>query len=253
MTQYAPVAAAVVILILLTVPQAVITDRFTKIEATAEQQAMAARIKRVAEKYKNIGDWVGTLEEIDPTSRKVARIVGDFSVRYQNKNDPNQSVNIMLVCGRGKDMGDHTPDQCYIASGFTMVDHEVTYTMDLAGGTAQFTTCRFRKDIAGQGSQNIRIFWSFNEDGKWFATPTLRMELARKPALYKLYATTGIPRDTKEAPSQSIADPFLKEFLPLIQAELFPPAGEKPAEGNKESSPGATPTDVAPADAAPSK
>jgi hypothetical protein len=252
MTHYLPVGAAVVLLLALSVPHWIMTDVFTKVEATAEQQAMAERIKNVAKKYQTFGDWEGTLEEIDPTSKKVARIVGDFSVRYQNKNNPEQFVNIMLVCGRGKDMSDHTPDQCYIASGYEIVDHEQTYPMDLPGGAAEFTTCRFRKNIAGQGSQNIRIFWSFNEDGKWIS-PTLRMKLAVKPALYKLYATTGIPRDTKEAPSQSIADPFLKEFLPLVQAELFPPVDDKTAKGSSEPDSSAKSAEGSPADAAPAK
>jgi hypothetical protein len=252
MSQYAPVAAAAAILLLLSVPHALITDRFIVREATAEQKAMAERIKRVAEKYQNFGEWEGKLQEIDATSRKIARIVGDFSVQYQNKNHPEQIVTIMLACGRGKDMSDHTPDQCFIASGFAIVDHEQTYPMDLPGGTAEFTTCKFRKDIAGQGSQNIRIFWSFNEDGKWFS-PTWRMQLASIPALYKIYATTYLPKDTKEAPSQSIADPFLKEFLPLVQAELFPAAGDKSTEEKKEFNSSATSTDAPPAKDAPAK
>jgi hypothetical protein len=242
----------VVLMIVLKVPQAIITDQFKKIEATAEQKAMADHIQTIAKKYKNFNDWEGTIEKIDDTSRKVARIVGDFSVRYQNKNDPSQVVNIMLVCGRGKDMGDHTPDQCYIASGFTMVDHEVVYKMDLPGSEAEFTTCRFRKDVAGHGSQNLRVFWGFNEDGKWFASPTLRMELARKPAIYKLYATTVIPRDTKESPNQSIADPFLKEFLPMIQADLFPAAEDKPKAETGDKSADGAPAD-APAETVPAK
>jgi hypothetical protein len=80
------------------------------------------------------------------------------------------------------------------------------------------------------------------------------MQLAILPALYKIYATTELPKDTKEAPSQSLADPFLKEFLPLIQAELFPPASEKPAEAGKESSDSAAPSsDKAPAAATPAE
>jgi hypothetical protein len=250
MTQYLPpVIVAVALLIGLTVPQAIWTERFIPRETTAEQQAMAERLKKLPMAF---GDWVGKVQKIDDASRRTAKIVGDFSVEFHNKLQPSQVVTIMIACGHGKDMSTHTPDQCFIASGFAISDHEQPYPLDLSNGVAQFTTCRFRKDVAGQGPQSLRIFWSFNEDGKWFL-PTWRAQLANMPALYKIYATTYLPSDTKENPSQSPAVGFLKEFLPMIQDTLFPPAGSAGATEESEKTPStATPDAAPPAEAVPS-
>lgn len=236
MNQYiAPVGVAIVAIALLTVPQAIWSERFIARETTAEQKAMATRLETLKTKHMTFGDWVGTLEPMDPDARKAARIVGDFSVRFQNKLEPEKIVTVMIACGHGTDMGIHTPDQCFVASGFVMADSEREYTVDLPSGPADFTTCRFRKEVPGKGAQNIRIFWSFNEDGEWFA-PNSRVGIRTKPAVYKIYATTYLSKDTKEQPNSSEAVPFLKEFLPLIQDTLFPPAdateGKSAAEGS---------------------
>jgi hypothetical protein len=225
MTQYiAPVGVAIVAIVLLTVPQAIWSERFVPRETTAEQKELAKRLEILSKKYSSFGDWVGTVEPMAPEVRKAARLVGDFSVRFQNKLEPEKVVTIMIACGHGTDLGIHTPDQCFIAQGFTMADEEREYTVDLPSGPADFTTCRFRKEVPGKGPQNIRIFWSFNESGNWFA-PTNRMGIRTKPAAYKIYATTFLAKDTKEQPNSSEAIPFLREFLPLVHDTLFPPAG----------------------------
>jgi hypothetical protein len=232
MNQYlAPVGVAIVAIVLLTVPQAIWSERFIPRETTAEQKALAKRLEILSEKYKTFGDWVGTVEPMAPEARKEARIIGDFSMRFQNKLDPEKIVTIMLVCGHGSDMSKHTPDQCFIAQGFTMVDDEREYTVDLPSGPADFTTCRFRKEVPGKGPQNLRIFWSFSENGEWFA-PTTRIGIRTKPAVYKIYATTYLAKDVKEQPNTSEAVPFLRQFLPMVHDTLFPPKGsDKNATG----------------------
>ncbi|MCC7084284.1 MAG: exosortase-associated EpsI family protein [Pirellulales bacterium] len=247
MNQYLAPIAAVVLIALSIIPQAAWTQRFVPRETTAEQKAMADHLEELPMRF---GNWVGEVQEMDETQREAAKIVGDFSVLYRNKLDPSQIVTIMVACGHGYDMCKHTPDQCFIASGFQMVGEEQRFPVDLPGGPAKFTTCHFRKDIPGQGPQNLRIFWSFNENGEW-VSPTFRGQLTTSPAIYKIYATTIVASDTKDRANESVALPFLREFLPLIQRSLFPPAGSDAAAAGTEESPNGIPATTSPSDTTP--
>jgi hypothetical protein len=230
MSQYiAPVVAVTLLIALSIIPQAIWTERFVPRETTAEQLALAERLTKLPTQF---GDWVGEETPMGETERKAARIIGDYSYLFRNKLHPEQMVRVMLVCGHGMDLRKHTPDQCFIASGFAIADAERDYQVDISPTPAKFTTCRFRKDIAGQGPQNIRIFWSFNENDEWVA-PTSPAALRTSPAIYKIYAQTFLANDAKELPNESAAIPFLREFLPAVSPILFPPKqpAEKPAEG----------------------
>lgn len=228
----APVIVAVVLIALSVIPQAQWTNRFSERETTAEQLAMAARLKDLPTEF---GDWKITEEApIDERSRRVARIVGDFSYRFQNKNDPTKEVAVMVVCGYGRDMRQHTPDQCYIAGGFTAADSEQHYKVDTKPTVSEFLTNRFRKVVPGQGTMNQRVFWAFSDDGTWRA-PAGRHEIVTIPSVYKIYATTSLARDGRENLDESAAVDFLRDFLPVANKVLFPPKAKQAADGQKTS------------------
>lgn len=209
------------------------TERFRPRETTTEQKILAERLKNLPLSF---GDWEGEVVPMDEKQRQAARIVGDFSVRFRNKVAADQEVMVMVACGHGTDMKNHTPDQCYVAQGFSAADEERTYPIDMQPKPAEFFTCRFRKEVPGQGPQNIRIFWSFGENGEWTA-PSFRGLITTRPAIYKMYATTVAPKDVRESPQESAAVGFLREFMPLVNQALFPPEASSSSADQPESLP----------------
>ena len=71
MTRYLPIVLGVLVIVGLTIPQIVMSDRFASTNISAAQRAEL--LNRVPKK---IGDWIGEDLPVDPTVRDVAGAVG---------------------------------------------------------------------------------------------------------------------------------------------------------------------------------
>lgn len=221
-----PSVAAVALLIVAAVVQGHFTERWGKRPVTEVQKAFA---ERLAKAPTAVGDWTSVEIPIDERQLEASRSVGSFSRAFQNKYDPSKVIQLFMVCGHPRDVTLHTPDQCYVLNGFSEVGEEQKFAVDSKdGSTAWFWTNRFRKAAAYEGPAHLRIFWSFSENGEWLSPTIARMELANVPALYKIYAITEVSGDRKERPEESAAVGFLKEYMPALNAVLFPP---EPGQG----------------------
>ena len=97
----------------------------------------------------------------------------------------------------------------------------INYTFDVPGiPKPEVLTAKFKKVTPTETTQ-LRILWSYSEDGKWTAPSFAKYAFAGKPALYKVYFIRSISSSIASL-SEDPAVEFASEFLPAIHDVLFP-------------------------------
>ncbi len=222
--KYVPFAVVLVVLAVGTLIEGKYSDRWGK----AQSEKLDTFTERLQAVPKKIGDWEGTDEPINEEEFKASNCSGCVSRTYRNRD--GQRVNVYLVSGSGRHVTIHTPDWCYVGAGYNMVDDPRQYTIkDVPGVQTQpeFLTTVFQKDTALESHQ-IRIFWSFSEDGDWRGPRMPTASYGARPALYKVYLIT----DLEQADAQIERNPtldFVRQFMPVVNRVLFDQ--EESAEG----------------------
>jgi len=210
-----PTAVGAVLIILTTIVQGFLTDRWGP--STSEQlEAFAAALQKVPIR---IGDWeVQEITEMDPREREAAGAVGDISRTYRNPHT-QEVVSVYMICGPSRSVAVHTPDACYVSSGFRIEDKIQPYDISFGNTKGEFRTATFLKEDP-TGSQLLRVFWAWNATGQWEAPEWPRLKYGGRTPLNKVYFIA------RSAPGESVADSpalaFAKEFLPVATALLFP-------------------------------
>jgi hypothetical protein len=229
MMRQLPLVLGVFALIGLTVAEARLSGRFQGSSMTEQQ--FTELLKHVPMK---IGDWEGTDEAVEEQVKRTAGAKGYVSRTYKNAIT-GETVSIWLIVGHSKDIVRHTPDVCYVSSGFTKRAPENSLQSFVFDGKdmGNFYTNTFVKEDT-TGRQLIRVFWSWykpNEEGtvEWKAPDFVRLEFGNAPSLFKLYFTSAM-RDYRETTEESMAMKFAKEFLPVVDKALS--TAEKSMEGN---------------------
>ena len=208
------------------------TERLRVRPVSEQEEAMAERLKSVPT---TVGDWESVDSPIDQRGLEGSRTVGYYGREFHNRNNREEVVSIYVFCGHPKDMTQHTPDQCYPLNGQDEVEEQQKYPIDTGKTTADFYTNRFHKAMAFEGALQVRVFWSFSKDGNWVALP--KFELLNAPALYKIYAISEVRGDGKSRIEDSPVVGFLRDFLPALNAAVFPPpANQQPTDADQKPS-----------------
>jgi hypothetical protein len=222
MSRYLPIVLGVLVIVGLTIPQIVMSDRFASTNVSAAQRAEL--LNRVPKK---IGDWHGEDKKIDETVRDVAGAVGAVSREYRNIRT-NEKVDLWLIVGHARDVARHTPNVCYKGAGFEQrAPDNSLYPMEFAGvPKAPFwTNTFFKEDFTGR--RLVRVFWSWynpesdENEGRvmWEAPENSKRQFGNTRALYKMYFTSEM-RDLSEMPEQSACLRFAREFMPIVNEAL---------------------------------
>ena len=124
MRTYLPVALAVVLIVGLTYSEAMITDRWSGSNISAEE--FASRFANVPE---TIGSWEGEDQVVTAEIQKGAGAV-DYVSRVYTNTRTNESVRLWLIVGHSRDICRHTPDVCFPASGFRSTSDKLPYTIE---------------------------------------------------------------------------------------------------------------------------
>jgi Protein of unknown function (DUF3485) len=233
MSRYLPIILGVLVIVGLTIPQIVMSDRFASTNVSAGQRAEL--LKKVPKK---IGDWHGEDKAIDATVRDIAGAVGAVSREYRNIRT-NEKVDLWLIVGHARDISRHTPNVCYKGAGFEQRAPENSlYPMEFPGvPKAPFwTNTFFKEDFTGR--RLLRVFWSWHNpqtgenEGKvvWEAPENSKRQFGNTRALYKMYFTSEM-RDLSEMPEQSACLRFAREFMPIVNEALADVHGEGGAVG----------------------
>jgi hypothetical protein len=213
MKRYLPIAAAVVLILVVTFVQGYMTERWATFP---ELPIFAAQIPKVP---MEVGEWRG--EKGPATERRIldqGGAVGEELSRIYT-NDRNQRVHVFLICGRVSNLYDHEPRRCYPTNGFNKTSDEIVQNIETPGGKAEFKTQSFLKE-GPEGHKNIRVYWSFCGQGPWVAPQQDKWSFAGQHALYKLYVT--IEGDGTIPADHNAAVDFITEFVPALKLALAP-------------------------------
>jgi hypothetical protein len=181
------------------------------------QQALAA-LPRVPAAF---GDWAGEERSLTADAMAVGGIKGAVYRQYKNPRT-GETVQFLIVCGRGGPITVHTPDVCYGGAGYQRIGEVEAGSVEAAGQTDTFAVGRFRK--TGVVPTRLEIYWAWSRDGAaWQAPSNPRAALARSPALYKMYVIREFAPGS-QAEGTNSCENFLRRALPDIRNTL-PHAG----------------------------
>lgn len=116
--------------------------------------------------------------------------------RYVSATSGHSAV-VTIISGIPGSVSTHTPDVCYVGSGYKALRGPRKETLELAGGaTVTFYIADFEKKTATK-AERVRIRWAWSTDGTWIAPDNPRWQFARQlsaaPVLFKLYVATPLP------------------------------------------------------------
>lgn len=106
---------------------------------------------------------------------------------------------VSLTSGTPGVVAAHTPDVCFLGSGYTLKAPPTKQALPLGDGSvATFYMADFEKTTA-TGIEVVRCRWSWSSDGTWHAPDYPRLFFARSqmslPVLYKLYIVHPLAED----------------------------------------------------------
>ncbi len=178
-----------------------------QLEPAAERVALVPMV---------IGDWQGHDEEVDRASFEQAGAKGYWTRTYVNART-NESVLVILMCGRAGKMAVHTPEVCYHGAGYELHEEPTACALKESGS---FWTAQFTKKATVP--THLRLYWAWNAHGAWEASAAARWQFRGEPFLYKLYVSRDISRQPGVAPGADMAAQFMRELLPVLDRTLFP-------------------------------
>ena len=152
-----------------------------------------ARTERLHALEVRYGDWQPTPVETEmPTNER-----STATARRYVSTSGGQSAVVTIISGIPGSVSTHTPDVCYVGSGYRCLRGPKKETLDLPGGvTATFYVADFEKKNATKVDR-VRIRWAWSTDGTWIAPDSPRWQFAKQlnsvPVLFKLYVATPLP------------------------------------------------------------
>ncbi len=214
-SQYILLAVVTVVTLGGAFSQGKMTDRWSN-EVSQRLEKFTAKLDGVPPV---IGNWASVETPVDEDQFKQSNCHGRVSRTYRNTVTGDE-VNVFLVSGKGYHCTIHTPDYCYVAAGYETLQSPEGFSVEVPQvGSAEFLNAIFKKETATETTE-LRILWSYSEDGKWTAPKLAKYQFGNKPALYKVYLISQI----KGARPKLNEDPtvaFAKEFFPAISSPLF--------------------------------
>jgi len=134
-----------------------------------------------------------------------------------------QSCVVTVISGIPGSVSTHTPDVCYVSSGYKCHRGPRKETLDLPGGAvATFYQADFEKKTQSK-VERVRVRWAWSTDGTWVAPDSPRWAFAKQlnavPVLYKLYIATPLPEaDAEDRVPED--DPVTKAFVATAWAQF---------------------------------
>jgi hypothetical protein len=153
----------------------------------------SARTERLHALEVRFEDWqpteVPTEMPIYERSTATARRYASLSTR--------QTAVVTIISGIPGSVSTHTPDVCYVGSGYKCLRGPRKDSIELpTGATAAFYVADFEKKTATR-MERVRIRWAWSTEGSWVAPDNPRWQFAKRlnavPELFKLYVATPLP------------------------------------------------------------
>jgi hypothetical protein len=156
-----------------------------------------------------LGDWQpGPAAAVN--ERDIPKGTRATSRQFVNDKARKRAV-ASVTCGVPGVIAAHTPDVCFLGSGYKLKNPPSKQTIPLAaGGSATFYVADFEKTTV-TGTEAVRCRWAWTADGTWHAPDYPRLFFAKSqvslPVLYKLYVVHPLGDDdlTRNDPYRTLA------------------------------------------------
>lgn len=171
-----------------------------------QRTTFAARLQAVPGE---IAGWKGTSLTLDARQMQVADADANLYRTFERTtNRQRREVTLIVLSGRTPAVAAHTPDVCFVGSGYHMDGAPEIRTI----GEHSLWSARFWKPPE---PASFRVYWGWSNGSRWTAPFDARLSFARSPALYKLYAVGRAESDD--------AAQFLTDALPELHRGLTSP------------------------------
>jgi hypothetical protein len=184
------------------------TDRW---QAPAETREAADQLEQLP---LELGDWHGQSLPVKP-GQAGQGVAGCIQRCYVN--DKTTAVVLVLVCGRPGPVSIHTPEACYVASGYNLGSRSRVRLADGDAAPELWTADALRTNATEE--KRVRLFWGWNDGRGWTAAEDPRVQFARRPVLHKLYVLRDLTAN--ERPREEPCQDFLRVLLPVLDRTLF--------------------------------
>jgi hypothetical protein len=156
-----------------------------------------------------LGDWQpGPAAAVN--ERDIPKGTKATSRQFVNDKERKRAV-ASVTCGVPGVIAAHTPDVCFLGSGYKLKNPPSKQTLPLAdGGSVTFYVADFEKTTP-TGTEAVRCRWAWTADGTWHAPDYPRLFFAKSqvslPVLYKLYVVHPLGDDdlTRNDPYRTLA------------------------------------------------
>jgi hypothetical protein len=199
------------------------TDRWSLSRELAQAPVRLAALPR------DVGEWQGKDDEVDPRHTRRAELRGCLLRRYSNRRT-GELLHVLLVGGRPGPITVHSPEVCLGGAGFQMNGTRTRQEINAPAAKRPgdvFWVAQFHNPNAAV-PEIIEMYWAWHGASAWQAADNPRLDFASQRVLYKLYVTRAVVRPAASAPEadggaeQAPIHEFLKVFLPEVKSGLFP-------------------------------
>jgi hypothetical protein len=133
---------------------------------------------------------------------------------FRNRTEKAGAV-VSITSGHPGIVAVHTPDLCYLGSGYKLRTAVKKETVELiTGDSAEFYVAEFSKNTT-LGLEVIRVRWTWTSDGKWQAPDYPRWLFGRATQLHKVYIVQPV-----SSHDRLTADEGFRNFVAALMPEL---------------------------------
>jgi hypothetical protein len=133
----------------------------------------------------------------------------------------NNSFVVSVTTGISGSVATHTPDVCYVGSGYRMTRPIARKIMSLpSGGSATYYVAEFEKKRA-TGIDRQRVRWAWTADGIWDAPDSPRFRYMRTGELAKVYIVTAVTNSGDDSDS-AITVEFTASVFDQLSKSMTP-------------------------------
>lgn len=163
----------------------------------SDKTAGESGVDLLAKVQQPVGEWAPG-EFVPVSEKEIPKGTAVVCRQFTNEKN-NKRVVVSLTSGVPGVVAAHTPDVCFLGSGYKLKTPPSKQTLPLAGlGNVSFYMADFEKTSA-TGTDVVRCRWAWTADGTWHAPDYPRLFFAKSqvnlPVLYKLYIVHPVGDD----------------------------------------------------------
>lgn len=174
-------------------------------------EGMEEAAVRVEDMPEEVGPWKMVHDgDLDAEAAKMLRCAGSIVRNYVHQGT-GEGVSLIFLVGPAGPLAQHTPEVCYGSGSFTIAEPtRNTVIQEVGDEKNDFLVVTFSENHVG--NRLLRVYYAWNNKGKWLAPSQPRAAFAGIPMLYKVQIATNALGDKN---TQDAAARFLQACLPI--------------------------------------